>query len=325
MKIYYIEKTAFLMIAIALSFVLRHYYSQQTTIIYAIVLLLALLPLYKECLLLPMDLLLGRTVAEGYCIGSGNLNKYEFFSYYTSRWAFSVNEKTLVLTNIFSLPTEEMENDRLPSNNRRVAITYYRLSKVLCNWEYVDRNDELGCDNMTGKKPEERYSSTNETVLEKLKRSFTEPIVRGFAVFLVAVGLLLGTVFTVNAVYWIRPIREDQSIQVEASYLSYSYKNGKDIRLYFSDLDVQYIDAECVTSDILRQLKQLSPGTQMTLWLHPNSDTIVQMVTNGETLLEFSETMENLRHASKGFASLGILFYSFALIGGIKILRREVY
>ena len=163
-------------------------------------------------------------------------------------------------------------------------------------------------------------------LFNKMKKEFMVPIHKSSAVAFIIIGLIMGTVFMVNATYWRKPIDEEYAIHITAMYLSCSDKarEGHAISLYFSDLQVHSIEAECVTSDLIEKIKELESGTRVNLLVHPNSTTILAMVVNGETILDYTEVMESIRRSNIGHAFFGGLMYSLALFGSIKLFRKEV-
>ncbi len=111
--------------------------------------------------------------------------------------------------------------------------------------------------------------------------------------FLVAAGILLGTVFTVGMYYWTRPIEKTEAIRVDATFASYQkhYRrhNLNSLTLYFSDHEPLSIDNVCFTSDVLNHIENMAPGTVLELYVHPNSDTILEMVCGGKVILDFNQ------------------------------------
>ena len=161
-------------------------------------------------------------------------------------------------------------------------------------------------------------------MLRNSRQSSAKPWSKGSAICLIIIGLVVGTAFMGKAIYWERPITKDQAVPATAHYLSYSYEKGNAIFLTFSDLDVQCIDAACVTTSLLEWVDRLKPDSQLILLLHPNSQTVLQIEENGETILDFADAIKMIQRSDIGFILIGLLLYGLALIGRIKIVRKEV-
>lgn len=163
------------------------------------------------------------------------------------------------------------------------------------------------------------------TIRKKCKKSIS----KGSAVFLVVAGILLGTVFTVGMYYWTRPIEKTEAIRVDATFASYQkhYRrhNLSSLTLCFSDYEPLSIDNACFTSDVLNHIENMVPGTILELYVHPNSDTILEMVCGGKVILDFNQAERRLTTKRVSFLILGIFMYTAAAFGVVKLIRKEVY
>lgn len=128
-----------------------------------------------------------------------------------------------------------------------------------------------------------------------------------------AVCLFFGTVMTFGMHYWEKTIPREEAIPVEAVYQScratYSRSSIKEILVRFSDLDQQAIDSACATEELYDSIKDFVPGTKVSLLLHPNSATILDMRVGDQVFLDFDLVVEALRKEVIGFTVLGILLY----------------
>lgn len=163
------------------------------------------------------------------------------------------------------------------------------------------------------------------TIRKKCKKSIS----KGSAVFLVVAGILLGTVFTVGMYYWTRPIEKTEAIRVDATFASYQkhYRrhNLNSLTLYFSDHELLSIDNVCFTSDVLNHIENMAPGTVLELYVHPNSDTILEMVCGGKVILDFNQAKRRLTTKRVSFLILGIFMYTSAAFGVVKLLNKGTY
>jgi hypothetical protein len=67
----------------------------------------------------------------------------------------------------------------------------------------------------------------------------------------------------------------------------------------------------------------LKPGTILNLYIHPRSNTILELIDNGNVIMEYDETIKKLSSEVKAFRVFGLILYSWAVLGIIKIIRKE--
>lgn len=160
------------------------------------------------------------------------------------------------------------------------------------------------------------YFISDGKIRSSMKRT-KNTLTKGQAVFLLVVGLLLGTVFVFGMQYWNSSVKQEDAIHTEAIFLSHKerFRNGhsKGIDCFFSDYEQLYIDGSCVTSELKEALDLLSPNTKTTLIIHPNADTVLEMSANGNTLLEFQEVQRKLSAEKNEFLILGLFCYTLSL------------
>lgn len=163
----------------------------------------------------------------------------------------------------------------------------------------------------------------------KIQRKRKKSISKGSAVFLIVAGILLGTVFTVGMYYWTKPIEKTDAVHVNATFASYQkhYRrhNLSSLTLCFSDHEPLSIDNACFTSDVLNHIENMAPGTVLELYVHPNSDTILEMVCGGKVILDFNQAERRLTTKRVSFLILGIFMYMSAAFGVEKLLNKETY
>ena len=160
------------------------------------------------------------------------------------------------------------------------------------------------------------------------KKLFRKEMTLGQAILFLIVGAILGTVFTFGQQYWNAPIDREEAIAVEAEYFSYTRKflhpESHDVGIKCKTKNPNYvkyyIDASCVTYDILDFVHSLERGTTLEMLIHPNSDTILSLTVNGEVILDFDEVQGNLDLTNVGFLCLGIFMYALAVCGAVRLI-----
>ena len=163
----------------------------------------------------------------------------------------------------------------------------------------------------------------------KIRRKCKKSISKGSAVFLIVAGILLATVFTVGMCYWTKPIEKADAIRVDATFTSYQkhYRrhNLNSLTLYFSDYEPLSINNVCFTSDVLNHIENMAPGTVLELYVHPNSNTVLEMVCGGKVILDFNQAERRLTTKRVSFLILGIFMYAEAVFGVVKLLNKGTY
>ena len=161
-----------------------------------------------------------------------------------------------------------------------------------------------------------------------IRKLFRKKMTLGQAILFLIVGAILGTVFTFGQQYWDAPIDREDAISVEAEYHSYSRKflhpESHDVGIECKTENPYYvkyyIDASCVTYDILDYVHNLERGTNLLMLIHPNSDTILSLTVNGEEILNFDEVQDNLDSTNVGFLCLGLFMYVLAVCGAVRLI-----
>jgi hypothetical protein len=147
------------------------------------------------------------------------------------------------------------------------------------------------------------------------------------AIFLLVVGLLLGSICVFGMQHWNKPIEKDEALPVSATFESYhvSYTKRfsiKEIKIIFSDYDPIYIDSACANDDILSAVKSLRQGDTLEMLIHPNSNTAWELEHNGNIILPFENAQHNIKIESHGFFFLGLFMYFCAAYAAISLLTK---
>lgn len=141
---------------------------------------------------------------------------------------------------------------------------------------------------------------------------------------LLIAGLLMGTVFTFGVQHWNGPVTREEAVAVTAVYASYGEQKNrghvKEIILRFDDHDQLHIDGSCISEDLRHRIRALTPGTELSLLVHPNSSTILELKAGNAVLLDFTRASERLSGEAKGFLGMGLVLYALAACGLVHLL-----
>lgn len=145
--------------------------------------------------------------------------------------------------------------------------------------------------------------------------------------FLLIAGFIMGTVFTFGMQYWNAPVTKVESIHATAIYESYATQREqgrvKEIIVRFKDHEQLYIDGACINDMLMNSIDSLVPGTELSMIVHPNSNTIMELHADNQVLLDFQDTVEKLTAEATGFMGLGLFCYVLSVCGLISLLFRK--
>ena len=135
-----------------------------------------------------------------------------------------------------------------------------------------------------------------------------------FAIGLLIAGLFIGSIFTFGMQHWNAKVSREECTRVETAFVSYDMIYGrrtsiKEIEIYCSDNERYTIDGVSVNTALREKLVTLSGKEKLTLLIHPNSNTILELSTEHGTLLHFDETVEKLSGEATAFLFLGLFMY----------------
>lgn len=152
------------------------------------------------------------------------------------------------------------------------------------------------------------------------------------AICLIITGLIIGTAFMFNALYFEATVVESETISVSAAFSS--IKGGligrnDGLSLCFEDRESLHIHAACVNDELFHALCDIEPGTTMEVLLHPNSGDIMEIHVGSRQLLDFQWSMEKMRSSACGFFCLGLFGYMSFVMGVMRFLSlkklRRIY
>ena len=158
-----------------------------------------------------------------------------------------------------------------------------------------------------------------------MKRTHNE-ISQDRAIFLLLAGLFLGSIFTFGTRYWHAPVSREDCTQVNTEFVSYRERTRLgSIQLIYIDCanGQRYeIDGACISQPVLEGVENLQPQEPITLLIHPNSDTILELSCESGTLMAFDDAAQRVVGDTLLFMVLGILMYAAALGGLYQLIRQ---
>lgn len=167
--------------------------------------------------------------------------------------------------------------------------------------------------------------------MKRYGKMHSERIPKSVAWFLLVVGVVLGTVFTFGMRYWEASVTRDEAIYVEAEYASYEILYGRhrstvsEVKLFFNDREPLFIDGACCNQGVFDKLEAAESGAVFKMYLHPNSNTLLEIQNNDVIILQFENAVDALMSEISAFLILGILMYLIAVFALIKLIRKETY
>ncbi len=147
------------------------------------------------------------------------------------------------------------------------------------------------------------------------------------AVILFVAGILLGSVFVFGMQYWNAETTRQSCSLVETQFLSReeirqqgSLTRIKEIAVDCANGRRYFIDGALINTELREALSALSEQDNITLLIHPNSNTIVEFSTDEGELIVFEEAIDKLDGEKTAFLFLGIFLYFCSFMGLCYIL-----
>lgn len=162
----------------------------------------------------------------------------------------------------------------------------------------------------------------------KSKTAWIAEIPFGISVLFLVLGLVIGNVFAIGIWQDRKPITKSEAIAVTATFDSYRsyysrYGSLSEVEISFWDHPTRYLDGAAVTPTVEAVLGKLSPGSRLSLLLHPDSNMILAITYGGDTVLDFDEAIAAILGESIVFTvTVGVFGYLCALLGFISLLVR---
>lgn len=207
----------------------------------------------------------------------------------------------------------------LPSANnreetRQLMSAVMRLEE-LC--KYVFKEAELDIHNAS------LLAQINFRLRPKQGLYMGDRYTKGALILLICASVFIATVFlsklSINRVV---SVEEANSLTVTYCGCDPSYRRGSIgyIDLEFTDHEELTIPGICSNKALVEQLGAIPKGRKLNLLVHPKSEDVLQIESNGEILLEFEDAQTRIWKDAVGFAVLGVFMYlcaGFLLVGMI--------
>ena len=147
-----------------------------------------------------------------------------------------------------------------------------------------------------------------------------EDIPLGVCIFMIVLGVVIGSVMVVGTWYWGELIGRDEAIPISANYETYELEYGRygsvsGVELIFTDREPLYINAECYRVSVQDSLDDLDKGDRLDMLRHPNSDDVWEIKRGEDVILSFDESVERVRAGNIGFTLIGVFGYLVAALG----------
>ena len=140
------------------------------------------------------------------------------------------------------------------------------------------------------------------------------------SVLLLVIGVFLGCIFTFGMQYWNQEVSKDNCTIVETQFIDYritkSHRSAnREVVLTCSDSERYFIDGVLINSELKSNLSQLKTNDEITLLIHPTSNSVVEFSAGDVTLINFDEAINKLGNEATEFLVLGMFMYLCALLG----------
>lgn len=175
-----------------------------------------------------------------------------------------------------------------------------------------------------------RTTQAIKTRQNKLTRRLKKLPDLGQSIWLIAIGLILGTVFIFLMQHTQGPVTIEEArpvsavmVDVRGSY-THRYRQGtrlQQILIRFEDYEQLSIDSVLATETLLDRIT-VAPGTTFDMLVHPDSATILALSIAGEEIICFDDAMAKLSGENKAFFWMGVGMYLFAAFGAYVVILR---
>ena len=179
--------------------------------------------------------------------------------------------------------------------------------------------------------PEVCYNKIRKAGGYIMRKSKSDPMPLKLAVFMLVIGVLLGSVFVFGMQYWNKSIPREDCTVIETQFISYDeiwhYKPTAriiEIAIDCANGNRYFIDGVSINKELQNKLSSLSKNENITLLIHPNSSTIVEFSNADNILLSFDETITKLGGEASGFFFVGLFMYFCALVGAYYVVYHIV-
>lgn len=121
-------------------------------------------------------------------------------------------------------------------------------------------------------------------------------------------------------------IPKEDAIEVTGIFSSFHESFGRrrhlqEVSLHFKDRETLDIDGVCISDELRKELQKLEAGEKLSMLVHPDSDTILELRRGETILLHFEDAMEKLATETKTFFLLGLFYGGLSLYCLILLYR----
>lgn len=136
MKKFLIDQVLFLIVGIGIMICIPLLCGPIFTAVFEVVVAISWGYLCRRILLVPLDLLYGKAMRDGYFVTQFCTYACEFYKgVHYPEWEFLYENKSLVLLVPMAVAIEEIHKIECPPKNVKLRITYFRFSKILLSYE----------------------------------------------------------------------------------------------------------------------------------------------------------------------------------------------
>ena len=163
--------------------------------------------------------------------------------------------------------------------------------------------------------------------MKKVKKK--ESLSLSQSVLLLVIGVFLGCIFTFGMQHWNKEVSKENCTIVETQFIDYritkSHRSAnREVILDCSDLKRYFIDGVLINSELKNNLSLLKTNDEITLLIHPNSNSVVEFSANDTMLIKFDEAIDKLGNEATAFLYLGVFMYLCALLGLVNVVLNIV-
>lgn len=141
MKEYLVNQLLYVAIMMAIMIGIPTFCGPIFTVLFEIVVLLSTVYVCQRTLLLPIDLIMGKITKEVHFSGRLGIELLEFCrKKCCCEWKFYYEGRSdLILLVPVVVSEAELMSMKQPLVDQKVRVTYYRYSRILCNWESIGK------------------------------------------------------------------------------------------------------------------------------------------------------------------------------------------
>ncbi|MBQ4090054.1 MAG: hypothetical protein IJC56_09310 [Clostridia bacterium] len=140
-------------------------------------------------------------------------------------------------------------------------------------------------------------------------------------------GIIIGTILIIGDLHFNAPVSREEAVPVSAEFTSSDerIKKGRlnKIIMRFEDHAQMDIGGMYVNKYLRDDIRNLKPGTDLTMLIHPYSKIIMEIRTDNDILLEFEHSSNILASQSGIIIWIGVLMYILSGTAAIMLIVRQ--